>query len=80
MTGKVVLAAIAPAKWAAAPAPQMSAAILAIWNDIAPESYEHFERWYTREHLEERVGVPGLFGTGEGELSRPSSVAPSLRP
>jgi hypothetical protein len=38
----------------------MSAGILAIWNDIAPEGYEHFERWYTSEHLQERVGVPGF--------------------
>ncbi len=38
----------------------MSAGILAIWNDIAPEGFEHFERWYTREHLQERVGVPGF--------------------
>jgi hypothetical protein len=36
------------------------AGILAIWNDIAPEGYEHFERWYNREHLQERVGVPGF--------------------
>jgi hypothetical protein len=34
--------------------------ILAIWNDCAPEGYEHFERWYNREHLMERVGVPGF--------------------
>jgi hypothetical protein len=34
--------------------------ILAIWNDVAPEGYEHFERWYIREHLQERVGVPGF--------------------
>ena len=34
--------------------------ILAIWNDIDPEGYEHFERWYNREHLQERVGVPGF--------------------
>ena len=34
--------------------------ILAIWNDIVPEGYEHFERWYLREHLMERVGVPGF--------------------
>jgi hypothetical protein len=34
--------------------------ILAIWNDCAPEGYEHFERWYIREHLQERVGVPGF--------------------
>src|SRR5262245_21789361 len=34
--------------------------ILAIWNDIAPEGYAQFERWYIREHLQERVGVPGF--------------------
>jgi hypothetical protein len=34
--------------------------ILAIWNDCAPEGLEHFERWYNREHLGERVGVPGF--------------------
>ena len=34
--------------------------VLAIWNDCAPEGYEHFERWYIREHLQERVGVPGF--------------------
>jgi hypothetical protein len=36
------------------------AGILAIWNDCAPEGLEHFERWYIREHLQERVGVPGF--------------------
>lgn len=34
--------------------------ILAIWNDCAPEGFEHFERWYNREHLQERVGVSGF--------------------
>lgn len=34
--------------------------ILAIWNDIAPDGYGHFEHWYIREHLMERVGVPGF--------------------
>ena len=32
----------------------------AVFNDCAPEGYEHFERWYIREHLQERVGVPGF--------------------
>ena len=36
------------------------AGILAVWNDCAPEGYDHFERWYIREHLQERVGVPGF--------------------
>jgi hypothetical protein len=34
--------------------------ILAIWNDIAPEGLAHYERWFNREHLQERVGVPGF--------------------
>jgi hypothetical protein len=35
-------------------------AILAIFNDCAPDGREHFETWYNREHLPERVGVPGF--------------------
>jgi hypothetical protein len=38
----------------------MTAGILAVFNDCAPEGYEHFERWYIREHLQERVGVTGF--------------------
>jgi hypothetical protein len=34
--------------------------ILAIWNDIDDAGYAHFERWYNREHLQERVGVRGF--------------------
>ena len=34
--------------------------ILAVWNDCAPDGFEHFERWYNGEHLFERVGVPGF--------------------
>jgi hypothetical protein len=36
------------------------AGILSVFNDCAPEGMEHFERWYIREHLQERVGVPGF--------------------
>jgi hypothetical protein len=36
------------------------AGILSVFNECAPEGYEHFERWYIREHLQERVGVPGF--------------------
>src|SRR5262249_38806886 len=36
------------------------AGILAVFNDCTPEGYAHFERWYIREHLQERVGVPGF--------------------
>ncbi len=35
-------------------------AILVIWNDCAPEGRDHYERWYIREHILERVNVPGF--------------------
>ena len=38
----------------------MAAGILSVFNDCAPEGMEHFERWYIREHLQERVGVQGF--------------------
>jgi hypothetical protein len=34
--------------------------ILSVFNDVAPEGLAHFEMWYNREHLQERVGVPGF--------------------
>jgi hypothetical protein len=34
--------------------------ILAVFNDCAPEGRTHFETWYNREHLQERVQVPGF--------------------
>ena len=34
--------------------------ILAIWNDCTPEGEADYERWYQREHLIERVAVPGF--------------------
>jgi hypothetical protein len=33
---------------------------LAIWNDIAPGGDAEFNHWHTREHIPERVGVPGF--------------------
>lgn len=34
--------------------------ILAIWNDIAAGGDAEFDRWHTREHVPERVSVPGF--------------------
>ncbi len=33
---------------------------VAIWHDIAPEGREEFYAWHGREHMPERVGIPGF--------------------
>jgi len=35
-------------------------AAVVIWNDIVPEGREHFYRWHDREHIPERMGLPGF--------------------
>jgi hypothetical protein len=35
-------------------------AVLAIWSDADPEHEDEFNRWYTHQHLPERVCVPGF--------------------
>ena len=34
--------------------------ILAIWHDVDAAIGDEYERWYFREHLPERLGVPGF--------------------
>ncbi len=34
--------------------------LLAIWNDIAGGAENEFRRWHSREHLPERMSVPGF--------------------
>jgi hypothetical protein len=34
--------------------------VVAIWNDITPEGRENFYEWHDREHIPERVGIPGF--------------------
>jgi hypothetical protein len=38
----------------------LGSAVLAIWNDVAPGGDDEFVHWHTREHIPERVGVPGF--------------------
>ena len=33
---------------------------VAIWHDIAPEGRSEFYAWHGREHMPERVGIPGF--------------------
>ena len=38
----------------------MGNGILAVWTDCAADGEADFNEWYNREHLPERVGVPGF--------------------
>jgi hypothetical protein len=31
-----------------------------IWHDLAPEATDEFYQWHNREHMPERVGIPGF--------------------
>jgi len=35
-------------------------AVVAIWNGIAPEARDEFYAWHLKEHIPERVGIPGF--------------------
>ncbi|HTP99232.1 MAG TPA: hypothetical protein VMN56_07895 [Casimicrobiaceae bacterium] len=34
--------------------------MVAIWHDVAPQARDDFHEWHSREHLPERVGIPGF--------------------
>jgi hypothetical protein len=36
------------------------AAVLAIWNGVTPQAEDEFVAWHMREHIPERVGLPGF--------------------
>jgi hypothetical protein len=38
----------------------MGQGAVAIWNDVAPEGLAEFYEWHHREHVPERVGIPGF--------------------
>lgn len=35
-------------------------AFLALWHDIVPESWDEYMEWHTREHMPERLSIPGF--------------------
>jgi len=37
----------------------MTDAVMAVWGDVAPEGDAEFSEWYHRQHIPERVGMPG---------------------
>lgn len=34
--------------------------LVAIWHDLLPEAKDDFYEWHAREHMPERVGIPGF--------------------
>ena len=34
--------------------------VVAIWHDLLPEAGAEFREWHNREHMPERVGIPGF--------------------
>ncbi|MFN0001006.1 MAG: hypothetical protein ACKVP1_19140 [Burkholderiaceae bacterium] len=40
--------------------PLASAGHLSIWTDVDPEHELDFNRWYDREHMQERMSIPGF--------------------
>jgi hypothetical protein len=42
--------------------PLPGSGFLAIWNDLTPDGESDWLDWHTREHMPERVAVPGFLG------------------
>jgi hypothetical protein len=40
--------------------PLAGTAVVAIWNDIEPDARADFYEWHSREHMPERVSIPGF--------------------
>src|SRR6186713_2598772 len=40
--------------------PLMGEGLLVAWTDVLPEAEQAFNRWYTLEHVPERIGIPGF--------------------
>lgn len=38
----------------------LGAGVLAIWNNVTPGTEDEFVRWHVREHIPERVSIPGF--------------------
>ena len=36
--------------------------MLALWNGVDPARRDEYDLWHTREHVPERVAVPGMLG------------------
>ena len=53
-------------------------AFLAIWHDIDPPQQEEYMEWHTREHMPERISIPG-FSLGK-RLNNPTQWTLRVQP
>jgi len=49
-------------------------ALVVVWNDIAPEMREDFFEWHPREHMVERLGIPGFIRGRRCRTDDPDTV------
>jgi hypothetical protein len=40
--------------------PEAATALLALWNDVDPQRDAEYNQWHAREHVPERLTVPGM--------------------
>lgn len=40
--------------------PEVATALLALWNDVDPQRETEYNDWHAREHVPERLTVPGM--------------------
>ena len=59
----------------AADASPVAGAVLALWNDVAPEMRDDYEAWHANEHVPERLTVPGMLW-GRRYLRQGAGAAP----
>jgi len=51
-------------------------AAVIIWNDVAPEGRDAFYAWHDKEHVPERLAIPGfLRGSRFNVYTRPERIA-----
>lgn len=55
--------------------PEKTRGLLCIWTDIEPQHDLDFNRWYDREHMQERVAIPGF-----QSARRFGAISPCPRP
>lgn len=54
------------------PGTPRATALLALWNDVAPGMEAEYEDWHAREHVPERLTVPGMLWGRRYADTRPS--------